>query len=68
MASFEDFLCACRQDEVVGKRSCVVPAAFLLLFRSVFLPRFTLHYILHCRVTLRVYRQEEIRRKEECIV
>ena len=34
MASFEDFLCACRRDKVVGERSCVVPAAFLLLFRN----------------------------------
>ena len=66
MASFEDFLCACRRDEVVGERSCVVPAAFILLFRSVCLPRFTLHYIIHCRVTLRVCRREEIRRKEAC--
>ena len=67
MASFEDFLCACRRDEVAGERLCVVPAAFLL-FRSVCLPRFTLHYILHCPATLHVYRREEIRRKEECIV
>ena len=38
MASFEDFPYACRRDEVVGERSCVVPPAFLLLFRSVCLP------------------------------
>ena len=37
MASFEGFLCACRRDEVVGERSCVVPATFLLLVRSVYL-------------------------------
>ena len=43
MASFEDFLCACRRDEAVGERSCVVLAAFLLLFRNVYLPRFALH-------------------------
>ena len=64
MASFEDFLRACRRDEVVGERSCVVPAAFLLLFRSVCLPRFTLHYILHCPVTLRVYRRGELEGKK----
>ena len=57
-----------RRDKVVGERSCVVPAAFLLLIRSVCLPRFTLHLILHCRVTLRVCRREEIRREEESIV
>ena len=33
IASFE-ILCTCRRDEVVGERSCVVPAAFLLLFRK----------------------------------
>ena len=68
MASFEDFPCACPRDKVVGERLCVIPAVFLLLFRSVCLPQFTLHLILHCRVTLRVCRREEIRRKEECIV
>ena len=62
MASFEDFLCACCQDEAVGEISCAVPAAFLRLNRSVYLPRFTLHLLLHSRVTLRVCRQEEIRR------
>ena len=36
IASFEEFLCTCRRDEVVGESSCVVPAAFLLLHRSVF--------------------------------
>ena len=68
MTSFEDFLYSCRRDEVVGERSCVVPEAFLLLNRSVYLPQFTLHLILLSRVTMRVCRREEIRRKEECIV
>ena len=56
------------RDKVVGEGSCVVPAAFLLLNRSVYLPQFTLHLILLSRVTLRVCRREKIRRKEECIV
>ena len=30
-AIFEDFLCACRQDEAMSESSCIVPAAFLLL-------------------------------------
>ena len=68
IASFEDFLCTCRREEIVGERLCVVPAAFLLLNRTLYLPRLTLHLILHCRVTLRACRREEIRRKEECIV
>ena len=68
MASFEDFLSSCRRDEVVGESSCVVPAAFLLLNRSVYLPQFNLHLILCSRVTLRACRREEIRREEECIV
>ena len=61
MASFEDFLSTCRRDEVVCESSCVVPAAFLLLNRSVYLPRFNLHLILCSRVTLKG-------REEECIV
>ena len=68
IASFEDFLCTCRWEEIVGERSCVVPAAFNLLHRRLYLPRLPLHFILHCRVTLRVYWREEFRRKEECIV
>ena len=68
MASFEDILYTCHRDKVVGESLCVVPAAFLLLNRSLYLPRFTLHLILLSRVTLRVCRWEEIRRKEECIV
>ena len=35
---FEDFPSTCRRDEIVGESSCVVPAAFLLLNRSVYLP------------------------------
>ena len=35
LASFEEFCVLVVEDEVVGERSCVVPAAFLLLFRSV---------------------------------
>ena len=62
MASFEEFLCACHRDEAMGESLCVVPAAFLLLNRSVYLPRFNLHLLLHSRVTLRVCRREEIRR------
>ena len=68
ITSFEEFLCPCRRDEVVGESSCVVPAAFLLLHRRLYLPRLTLHLILRSRVTLSVCRQEEFRRKEECIV
>ena len=44
MASFEGFLCACRRDDAVDESLCVVPAAFLLLNRSVYLPRFNLQY------------------------
>ena len=64
IASFEDFLCTCRREEIVGVRSCVVPAAFLLLHRRLF----SLHLILRSRVTLSVCRRGEFRRKEECIV
>ena len=58
MASF-DFLYTCRRDEVVGESLCVVPAAFLLVNRSVYLPRFTLHLILLSRVTQSVCWREE---------
>ena len=37
ITSFEEFLCTCRRDEVVGESSCVVPAAFLLLHRRLYL-------------------------------
>ena len=59
MASFEDFLCACHRDEAVGESSCVVPAAFLLLNRSVYLPQFTFLLLLHSRVYVDEKKLEE---------
>ena len=64
ISQFEEFSVYLSLRRVVGESSCVVPAAFLLLIRSVFFPRFTLHLILLSRVTRSVCRREEIRRKE----
>ena len=44
ITSFEEFLCTCRRDEVVGESSCVVPAAFLLLHRRLYLHDLTSIY------------------------
>ena len=44
ITSFEEFLCTCRRDEVVGENSCVVPAAFLLLHRRLYLHDLTSIY------------------------
>ena len=59
ITSFEEFLCTCRRDEVVGESSCVVPAAFLLLHRRLYLHVLTSIYFFVVEKHNHVYHVDE---------